>query len=57
MYATMFKYLNVENLHQTYMTLLLHTWKDSPYTEGNANKGGVWNIIPSAVVEDNNTTE
>lgn len=57
MYATLFKYLNVDNLHQTYMTLLLHTWKDSPYTEGNANKGGVWNIIPSAVVEDNNTTE
>jgi hypothetical protein len=57
MYATLFKYLNVENLHQTYMTLLLHTWKDSPYTEGNANKGGVWNIIPSAPVEDNNTTE
>lgn len=57
MYATLFKYLNVENLPQTYMTLLLHTWKETPYTEGNATKGGVWNIIPSAPEEDNTTEE
>ena len=57
MYATLFKYLNVENLPQTYMTLLLHTWKETPYTEGNATKGGVWNIIPAAPEEDNTTEE
>lgn len=48
MYATLFKYLNVVNLHQTYMTLLLHPWKTAPYTEGTEKKGGVWNIMPPA---------
>ena len=48
MYATLWKYLNVENLPQTYMTLILHSWKSSPYTEGVATKGGVWNIQPPA---------
>lgn len=48
MYATLFKYLNVDNIHETYMTLLLHPWKKAPYTEGTAQKGGVWNIIPPA---------
>jgi hypothetical protein len=46
MYATMFKHLNVDNMHQTYMTLLLHSWKKAPYTEGTASKGGVWTIVP-----------
>lgn len=46
MYATLFKYLNVENIHETYMTLLLHPWKKTPYTEGSVQKGGVWNIVP-----------
>lgn len=46
MYATLFKYLNVDNMHQTYMTLLLHSWKKDPYTEGTVQKGGVWNIVP-----------
>ena len=46
MYATLFKYLNVDNLHETYMTLLLHPWKKTPYTEGSAQKGGVWNVVP-----------
>lgn len=48
MYATLFKYLNVDNMHETYMTLLLHAWKTAPYTEGTAQKGGVWNIVPPA---------
>ena len=48
MYATLFKYLNVDNLHQTYMTLLLHSWKKDAYTEGAATKGGIWNIVPPA---------
>ncbi|MBP3424269.1 MAG: hypothetical protein J6K57_04445 [Alistipes sp.] len=48
MYATIFKYLNVENLPETYMTLLLHAWKKDPYTEGSDKKGGVWNIVPPA---------
>lgn len=52
MYATLFKYLNVDNLHETYMTLLLHSWKKDPYTEGSVQKGGVWNIVPPAPVEE-----
>lgn len=51
-YATLFKHLNVDNLPQTYMTLLLHTWKDAPYTEGSVTKGGVWNIVPPAKVDE-----
>ena len=52
MYATLFKYLNVDNLHETYMTLLLHSWKKDVYTEGSVQKGGVWNIVPPAPVEE-----
>ena len=52
MYATLFKYLNLENMHQTYMTLLLHAWKTTPYTEGSTTKGGVWNIVPPAPITE-----
>ena len=55
MYATIFKYLNVDNLHETYMTLLLHAWKTTPYTEGSATKGGVWNIVPPTPETDNSS--
>ncbi len=57
MYATTFKYLNVDNLYETYITLLLHPWKKAPYTEGTAQKGGVWTIVPPAPeqTENNNT--
>ena len=55
MYATIFKYLNVDNLHETYMTLLLHAWKTTPYTEGSATKGGVWNIVPPTSETDNSS--
>ena len=48
MYATLFKYLNVDNLPETYMTLLLHAWKKDTYTEGSDKKGGVWHIVPPA---------
>lgn len=48
MYATMFKYLNIENLPESYMTLLLHAWKKDIYTEGSDKKGGVWHIVPPA---------
>ena len=54
MYATLFKYLNVDNMHQTYMTLLLHSWKKDAYTEGAANKGGIWNIQPPAPESNQN---
>lgn len=60
MYATTFKYLNVDNLYQTYITLLLHPWKKAPYTEGSAQKGGVWTIVPPAPEQtesDNTATE
>jgi hypothetical protein len=57
MYATIFKYLNVENLPETYMTLLLHAWKKDIYTEGSANKGGVWNIVPPAPQTEQTTAE
>lgn len=60
MYATTFKYLNVDNLYETYITLLLHPWKKAPYTEGSAQKGGVWTIVPPAPEQtesDNTATE
>lgn len=60
MYATTFKYLNVDNLYETYITLLLHPWKKAPYTEGSAQKGGVWTIVPPVPEQtesDNTTTE
>ena len=57
MYATLFKYLTLENMPQTYMTVLLHSWKTAPYTEGSATKGGVWNIVPPAPVTDNTTEQ
>jgi hypothetical protein len=58
MYATTFKYLNLDNLYETYITLLLHPWKKAPYTEGTQQKGGVWTIVPPAPEqsEDSNTT-
>ncbi len=46
MYAYTFKNLNVENLPETYITLLLHSWKTTTYTEGTASKGGLWYIFP-----------
>jgi hypothetical protein len=48
MYAYIFKELNIENLPETYMTLLFHPWKNKPYTEGMATKGGVWYVFPPA---------
>lgn len=54
MYATTFKYLNVENLYETYITLLLHPWKKAPYTEGSEKKGGVWTIVPPAPEQTEN---
>lgn len=60
MYATTFKYLNVDNLYETYITLLLHPWKKATYTEGSAQKGGVWTIVPPAPEQtesDNTATE
>ena len=60
MYATTFKYLNVDNLYETYITLLLHPWKKAPYTEGSAQKGGVWTIVPPTPEQtesDNTATE
>ncbi|MBQ9137181.1 MAG: hypothetical protein IJX65_00920 [Alistipes sp.] len=57
MYATIFKYLNVENIPETYMTLLLHPWKTKPYTEGSDKKGGVWNIMPPAPEPEPETPE
>ncbi len=48
MYAYIFKELNIINLPETFMTLLFHEWKNNPYTEGTANKGGVWYVFPPA---------
>ena len=66
MYAYIFKELNIINLPETFMTLLFHEWKNKPYTEGTATKGGVWYVFPPAPLpegeqpaegEGNGTTE
>lgn len=57
MYAYSFRTLDVINLHETYITLLLHSWKTAQYTEGTAAKGGIWYIFPpeKEATDDNNT--
>lgn len=47
MYAYMFKYLNAENLPETFLTLIFHTWKTEPYKEG-TKEGQIWNVFPPA---------
>ena len=56
MYAYSFRTLDVVNLHETYITLLLHSWKSVQYTEGAANKGGVWYIFPPETESDGEST-
>ena len=53
MYAYTFKPLNAENLSETYITLVFHTWQKKTYTEGSASKGGLWRIFPPAPESDN----
>lgn len=53
MYAYTFKPLNAENLPETYMTLIFHTWQKKVYTEGSASKGGLWYIFPPTPESDN----
>ena len=48
MYAYSFRTLEAENLPQTYITLIFHSWKTKQYTEGNKNKGGEWIVFPPA---------
>lgn len=48
MYAYLFKELNIENLPETFLTLLFHPWKTAPYTEGSASKGSMWYVFPPA---------
>lgn len=45
MYAYMFKLLEAENLPETYLTLIFHSWRDKAYTEG-SKVGSIWNVFP-----------
>lgn len=45
MYAYMFKLLTAENLSETYLTLIFHSWRDKAYTEG-SKVGSIWNVFP-----------
>lgn len=45
MYAYMFRYLTAENLPETFLTLIFHTWKTEPYKEG-SKEGQIWNVFP-----------
>lgn len=45
MYAYMFKLLTAENLPETYLTLIFHSWRDKAYTEG-SKVGSIWNVFP-----------
>lgn len=48
MYAFTFRTLEAENLPQTFVTLIFHSWKSKEYTEGNKNKGSAWLVFPPA---------
>lgn len=45
MYAYMWRYNEAENLHNTYLTLIFHTWKTEEYNEG-SKKGHMWTVVP-----------
>lgn len=45
MYACMFKLLEAENLPETFLTLIFHSWRDKAYTEG-SKTGSIWNVFP-----------
>lgn len=45
MYAYMFKRLEAENLPETFLTLIFHSWRDKAYTEG-SKAGSIWNVFP-----------
>lgn len=51
MYACMVKRLTAENLPQTFLTLIFHSWKDKEYTEG-SKEGFKWSVFPPAKSEE-----
>lgn len=54
MYACMVKHLTAENLPQTFLTLIFHSWKDKEYTEGSKD-GYKWSVFPPAKSEESGT--
>ena len=56
MYAYTFRTLEAENLSQTYITLIFHSWKTKQYPQGNKTKGSEWTVFPPAepTEEENN---
>lgn len=51
MYAYMFKLLEAENLPETFLTLIFHSWRDKAYTEG-SKVGSIWNVFPPEPTDD-----
>lgn len=51
MYAYMFKQLTAENLKETFLTLIFHTWRDKEYTEG-SKAGSIWQVFPPEKIEE-----
>lgn len=56
MYAYMFKLLAAENLPETYLTLIFHSWRDKAYTEG-SKVGSIWNVFPPENNDDSGSGE
>lgn len=56
MYAYMFKLLTAENLPETYLTLIFHSWRDKAYTEG-SKVGSIWNVFPPEKSDEDNGSE
>jgi hypothetical protein len=52
MYAYMYRKHKAENLPETFLTLIFHTWKKEPYTQGR-NEGYRWTVVPPPATSDN----
>lgn len=55
MYAYMYRKHEAENLPETYLTLIFHTWKKEQYTQGR-NEGYRWTVVPPPAIPDNSTS-
>lgn len=56
MYAYMFKLLTAENLKETFLTLIFHSWRDKEYTEG-TKAGSIWKVFPPEKEEEEEGSE
>ena len=56
MYAYIYRNHTAENLSETFLTLIFHTWMDKTYTQGK-KEGYIWTVVPPAKESDSNENE